>query len=167
MGGAPGCVLRRGRGTLFASGSSFLWSGAMYSFRATIAAVVLLLAACAGADDRPDEVAATWVTDRELSHRVRIVNTLALRANGTGRQTRDMYSRLAHGTREEVRYRAQHDRGGPWSITWRVQRNEDGRHLCTVDVVKSDSTCAPLTVVPGTSITVGGVTYTRGRSSAP
>jgi hypothetical protein len=44
-----------------------------------------------------------------------------------------------------------------------VQRNEDGRHLCNVQVAKSDTMCAPLKVAPGTSLQVGDVTYQRAK----
>ena len=124
--------------------------------------VPLLLAACRGADDHPAEVVGTWAARH---HDGIVVDTLALDPDGRGWSSRHLY-RLeprsdAAGMGEPDTILARQIKPSP--VVWRVQRNEDGRHLCLVDTVPRDSTCAPLKVVPGTSITVGDVTYQRAK----
>lgn len=94
---------------------------------------------------------------------MRVVDTLALHADGTSRASLDIHRQDPYASADSVAYRPIHDRRPSRAARWRVQRNEDGRYLCLAGGTPPDSACAPLKVVPGTSLQLGDVTYARAR----
>ena len=126
-------------------------------------ALVLLLAACtdAGTGARPADVTATWVADRAATPSARLVDSLELRADGTGKWSRDLYYRGERSPEGTTWSDTAHRQFPPMALRWHVRGAGAQRALCTYNVVQEDSTCAPMTRRPDDTLTVGDITYRR------
>jgi hypothetical protein len=131
--------------------------------RAPRHALLLVIAACAGTDApaRPRDVIALWVADRAATASTRLVDSLELRADGTGKWSRELYYRGAKSPEGTVWVDTAHRQFPPMALRWHVRGRDAERALCAFNVVQEDSTCAPIRMPSADTLIVGDLTYRR------